>query len=191
MKYRLLIIAFLISSLCFAQEAALQFEKANQLYRDGKHQDAVDMYGQVYSNGFESSDLHYNMGNAYFKLNNIPRSIISYERAKRLSPGDEDILYNLRLANLKVIDKIEPLPELFFVGWWNSLVNIMSSSQWAVLIISLLWIIAIATAGLLLLKRISMQRILLILSGVAVFFVFISFICMYQRLSGKKAPKKR
>jgi tetratricopeptide (TPR) repeat protein len=187
MIHRLFILVLFISPLSFSQEAALQFENANQLYRDGKYQGAIDMYGQIYNNGFESPSLHYNMGNAFFKLNNISRSILSFERARRLSPSDEDILYNLRLANLKVIDKIEPVPELFFIGWWNSFVNLMSSSQWAVLIICLLWVTAIATAGLLLLKRAVVQRILLLLSMIAIFFTIISFVGMFQRLSDEKS----
>lgn len=184
---RLFIIALFISSLCFSQEARLQFEKANQLYRDGKYLDAVEMYGQIYRNGFESPSLHYNMGNAFFKLNNISRSILSYERAKRLSPGDEDVLYNLRLANLRVIDKIEPVPKLFFIGWWDSFVNLMPSSQWAVVIIFLLWVTVIASAGLLILKRIAVQRIFLFLSVFAIFFTIISFVGMYQRLSEEES----
>ena len=54
-------------------------------------------YEQVSKNGYESPALYYNLGNCYFKLHNLPAAILSYERARRLAPRDEDIAYNLRL----------------------------------------------------------------------------------------------
>jgi tetratricopeptide (TPR) repeat protein len=187
MTRRLYIVLCFISSLGYSQEAALQFERANQLYRDGKFQDAVEMYEQIDKNGFESPSLYYNMGNAFFKLNDVPRAILAYERAKRLSPGDEDILYNLRLANLRVIDKIEPVPKLFFIEWWNSFVNLTSASNWAVIIIFLLWVSVVSVAGLLLIRRAVLQRIFLLLTLAGIFLVIISSVCMYQRFSNEKS----
>jgi len=130
----------LFSSLVFGQEASLQFEQANQLYRNSDYKRAAQIYEQIEKNGYENPSLYYNLGNAYFKLHNIPAALLSYERARRLSPHDEDILYNLRLANVRVIDKIEPLPRLFFVEWWQSFIGLFSSDGWAVVGIVTLWI---------------------------------------------------
>src|SRR5881394_716957 len=96
-----------------AQEAGLLFNQANQLYRKAEYDKAATMYEQIIKNGYESPALYYNLGNARFKLKDVPGSIVNYERARRLAPRDEDIAYNLRLANLRVIDKIEPIPEFF------------------------------------------------------------------------------
>src|SRR6266849_1193138 len=111
----------------FAQEARLEFNQANQLYRDAQYDKAARLYEQVVKNGYESPALYYNLGNCYFKLRNIPASILNYERARRLSPHDDDISYNLRLANQRVVDKIEPLPQLFLVDWWNGYIGLFSA----------------------------------------------------------------
>src|SRR6059036_404081 len=128
MKRWYLVLLLFICQTLVAQEAVRQFEQANQLYRDGKYDQAAGLYEQVISNGYESAALYYNLGNACFKLKNTPSAILNYERAKRLAPHDEDILYNLRLANLRIVDKIEPIPQIFFIDWWRSLVNTFSSS---------------------------------------------------------------
>lgn len=78
-----------------------------------------------------SADIYYNLGNAYYRTENITRAVINYERALLLSPGDRDIRFNLQLARSKTIDKITPESEMFFVTWYRSLVNIMSVDGWA------------------------------------------------------------
>jgi tetratricopeptide (TPR) repeat protein len=123
-----------------AQEASVRFSGANDEYRAGKYREAAGMYEQILANGYESAALYYNLGNAYYKMENVPAAILNYERAKRLAPDDEDILYNLRIANLRVIDKIEPVPRLFFITWLDALLNLASSGGWAAIGIAALWL---------------------------------------------------
>ena len=67
---------------------------------------AVEGYQSILNSGFESAELYYNLGNAFYKLNNIPESNFFYEKAKSISPSDEDILMNLSFAQNLRIDKI-------------------------------------------------------------------------------------
>lgn len=97
------------------------FERGNQLYQEGDFAGAVEAYEAVRAAGFESAALHYNLGNAYFKTGDLGRSILEWERALVLSPGDEDALANLELARSLTADAIEPLPRFWLlsaVSWW-------------------------------------------------------------------------
>jgi len=58
---------------------------------------------------------------------------LNYERAKLLSPDDEDIAFNLQVVNQHVVDSIQELPGIFIVRWWNSLVNSQTTDTWAFL----------------------------------------------------------
>jgi tetratricopeptide (TPR) repeat protein len=78
-----------------------------------------------------SADLYYNLGNAYYRTENITRAVLNYERALLLAPGDRDIRFNLQMARSKTIDKITPEQEMFFVTWYHSLVNMASVDGWA------------------------------------------------------------
>jgi len=180
-RYLLVLLFLFYTSLTFSQEAIIQFEQANKFYRDGEYQKAAQMFEQIIKNGYESSSLYYNLGNAYFKLNNIPASILNYERAKRLSPNDDDINYNLRLANLRVIDKIEPIPHIFIIDWWNSLVNIFSSNGWAWMIIIFLWVAAFCGALIFIFRSSTLQRLAFFITIVAVISVLLSVICFIRR----------
>jgi len=77
--------------------------------------------------------LYYNLGNAYYRTENITRAVLNYERALLLSPSDPDIRFNLQMARSKTIDKIVPEQEMFFVTWYRSLVNMASVDGWAMI----------------------------------------------------------
>ena len=104
--------------------------EADAEYSKGNYQQAIAQYEEILKKGV-SADVYYNLGNAYFRTDNITKAILNYERAHILSPGDEDIQFNLQFARSKTIDKITPSDELFFVNWYRSLVNLTSVDRWA------------------------------------------------------------
>lgn len=92
---------------------------------------AVELYESILKNDGESSDIYYNLGNSYYKMNNIAKAVLNYERALLLNPGNGDIRFNLELARSKTVDKVTPPSEMFFVTWTQSLINTMSEKAWA------------------------------------------------------------
>ncbi len=137
---KLLFIIFLFGTLAVqADENQLLIDDANKKYNEASYREAADLYEKVLLNGFESSKLYYNLGNAYFKLKDMASAILYYEKANKISPGNEDILFNLKIANNNIVDKIEIVPELFYVRWWNTVTHIFTVDQWG--IISLIFII--------------------------------------------------
>jgi tetratricopeptide repeat protein len=94
-------------------------ESANQAYQSGEYLEAIDAYEAVLDAGFTSAGLEYNLGNAYFKSGDLGRSILHWERALSLSPGDPDTRANLDLARSLTVDVVEPLPTF----WLFSLVT--------------------------------------------------------------------
>lgn len=92
---------------------------------------AVELYESILKNEGESSDIYYNLGNSYYKMNNIAKAVLNYERALLLNPGNGDIRFNLELARSKTVDKVTPTSEMFFVTWTQSLINTMSEKAWA------------------------------------------------------------
>src|SRR5690606_40201598 len=94
-----------------AQQANMGFfEKGNSLYNQGEYQAAIEEYLKISENGEHSSELYYNLGNAYYKLNQIAPSIYYYEKALLLNPDDQDILNNLQYAQNMTVDAIDVMP---------------------------------------------------------------------------------
>ena len=127
---RLLILVFLLSPCLVAPASAVTKADADSAYVRGEYQQAIRDYETLLKQGV-SADLYYNLGNAYYRTENITRAVINYERALLLSPSDRDIRFNLQMARSKTIDKIEPEQEMFFVTWYRSLIILTSVDGWA------------------------------------------------------------
>ena len=110
--------------------SAITKQNADAEYQKGNYQQAIKDYEDLLSNGV-SAEIYYNLGNAYYRTDNITKAVLAYERAHLLSPGDEDINFNLQFARSKTIDKITPVSEMFFFTWYKSLVNFTSVDCWA------------------------------------------------------------
>jgi hypothetical protein len=116
----------------------------NKHYMDHDYEKAIDCYTRVVNMGFSAPSLYFNMGNAWYKQSNFPKAILYYEKARLLDPVDEDIRQNLAIANSRIVDKIENIPEFFLKRWMSSIAVLLSPDQWA--LVSLL-IFALALAA--------------------------------------------
>ena len=122
----------LLAMICLGGTSAKAVTKnnADTEYQKGNYQQAIRDYEEVLKIG-ESAEIYFNLGNAYYRTDNITKAVLNYERARLLSPGDDDINFNLQFARSKTIDKITPESEMFFVTWYKSLVNFTSVDNWA------------------------------------------------------------
>jgi tetratricopeptide (TPR) repeat protein len=139
----------LLCVLCFSvlnTHAASDFEQANLQYQKNDFKGAIETYNRIIKSGYEAPEVYYNLGNCYYKTNNIPESILNYERALKLAPRDEDIQFNLKLANLKVVDKIQTVDQIFFKRWLESLSNYFTTDSAATYTIIFMWIALIILA---------------------------------------------
>ena len=109
---------------------ALTKGDADKEYSHGNYQQAIRDYEELLKKD-KSAELYYNLGNAYYRTDNITHAVLSYERALLLSPGDDDIRFNLQMARSKTIDKITPESEMFFFTWYRALVSLTSVDGWA------------------------------------------------------------
>jgi tetratricopeptide (TPR) repeat protein len=134
-KKRYILIILLISlyfGIAVSQDTSKdKFYQGVTYFTAGSYKEALKAWTEIYNTGVRSANLDYNIGNAYFKLNNIPSAILYYERAYLLKPADEDINYNLQIARTLIVDRFQEIPELFFVRWYNFVSLFLSTNSWA------------------------------------------------------------
>ncbi len=123
-------VALLALALAASPAWGVTKKNADDEYRKGNYQQAIADYEELLRKE-PSAALHYNLGNAYYRTDNLPRAVLNYERALLLAPGDEDIRFNLDMARSKTIDKIAPRSEMFFITWSRALMNLASVDGWA------------------------------------------------------------
>jgi tetratricopeptide (TPR) repeat protein len=150
------------------------FFSSNQAYRQGRFQEAIDGYDQLIRSGCKEGNLYYNLGNAYFRMGQLGRAILNYERAHLLMPRDADLNFNLSHARDKTQDAVSESQDLvsitFFwlkdlsliklmwgfailnlLFWTALLIRLFFKFEWtyyACLISLILWIIAGTSFGL-------------------------------------------
>lgn len=172
---------FLFATISFAQSPDELMQQGNKFYQDSQYEAAITAYRKILSQGFESSTLYHNLGNAYFKNGQIGNAILFYEKGLRLSPGDEDLAYNLRIANSRTVDKITEVPKLFIVQWWDILVTSFSFSSWAVIVIIVYLIFLGGIAIYLLSRKFNLQRLGFITSSSTLAVLIISVVILIAR----------
>ncbi len=116
------------------------FNKANAAYKNQDFEAAAKLYEQLIKQGNFSPDVYYNLGNSYYKTENYGAAILNYERAKKFNGVADDIDYNLNLANMQCIDKIEPLPQVFYEKWFSEFIYSSTPDARAKMLVAALWI---------------------------------------------------
>lgn len=176
---------FFIIFLVFTSNQVIDdlFQKSNDYYTNGDYQNAVNGYLDVLDSGFESAELYFNLGNSFYKLNNIPDSNFYYEKAKSISPNDDDILTNLIFAKNLRIDKIEVLPITQMQNFKLSILNLFSEKGWSISLISLIWFMSFAFIFYIISKDSKFKRLYFTLSIV---FIILSSLTLFINFEKKK-----
>jgi len=165
--------------ICFTSLGQQQLiTQGDSAYNREAYTDAIGFYEDVLGQGYESAELYYNLGNAYFNINKLPEAILNYERAKVLAPSDNDISFNLNIANSMIPDKIEAVPEIFYVRWWKSLRDSVNLHTWTITSL-LIFAMLILSAGTFFLSRNIFMRKLSFWAGMVLILIGIGALAVY------------
>lgn len=178
MKKLVCIFLVFVSAFAQAQNPTL-FEEANEAYANDDFETAISKYEEILENGETSVATYYNLGNAYYKLNNVAPSIYYYEKALQLDPTDEDVQNNIEFARSMTIDDIPVTEETGFQKSINQFISTFSYNTWAYLSIVLSVIFVILFLFYFFSRKPVVKRTLFgaavftfLLGGISVFFAF-------------------
>lgn len=130
-KFSISIFCICLSSFMSANQINVLLDSANSAYSKGEFDKAIKGYETILASKQEAPEVYFNLGNAYYKSNNLAYAILNYERAIKLNPDNEDFNFNLKLANQRVEDQVDEAPVLFLTQWKNALISIMTEKGWS------------------------------------------------------------
>jgi len=183
-KYFSLFFLLVIAGNLFAQKDINDsLKKANDLYQTKNYEQAELIYLSLVNQGYKGTELFFNLGNTFYRENKLGLAILYYNKALVISPGDEDIKYNLDIANSRMVDKIDTLPEFFPFQWWESILSLFNLSGWTYLSYFLFLLLLVSISLYFLVKRIKIQRTSFFIGLVLLFFLIISAIFTSVRLN--------
>ncbi len=180
-----LIVLFLFSltGRLFAQSPDQLMLNANKLYQEGQYESAIQSYHKILSQGYESGPLYFNLGNAYFRTGKLGYAIYNYEKGLKLDPNDDDLTYNLRIANSRTVDKISEVPKLFIISWWEGIVTLLTITGWSVLVIVFYFILIAGVGVYLLIRKAILQRIAFITSSLSLAVLILISVFLFARIN--------
>ncbi len=171
----------------FASTSDDLLNTANQAYQDGNYQTAIQSYETLLSEYPNSTDLHFNLGNAYFRTKQLGKSILHLERAALFSPNDKDVQHNLAVVKDQLTDQIEVLPEFFMTRWWNGLRAALRPTGWGILGLLFLWA---GIGGLLLWQRGAQRKLRKQGFVIGILLLLLSILPFCLSFSGQKYLKE-
>ena len=158
-------------------------------YRSGNYKKAVEYYRNSLKKG-EASAVYYNMGNAYYRMADYPNAMLSYLKAQKLSPADDDIQHNIEITSSKTIDRIPVDADVIFVRWYKSLVFLFSINTWALISILSLALSLVAFLIYLFVNSLMIKRFSFYGSCVLFIVFLLSFLFAYQQRSSLMSHDK-
>lgn len=185
-KATMLLVLTLCMSFSALSASAMTKREADEAYSKGNYQQAIKTYEMLLKKT-PSAEIYYNLGNAYYRSDNIPQAIIAYNKALLISPADADIQHNLSVARTKTIDKMQPSQNTFIVAGWQAFVNIFNTNTWAYIAIISLLLVVLLTLTYLFAEAVILRQ-LGFFGAVLLFVVFLlSNICAYSQYSAMNA----
>ena len=130
-KILIIALSFLMNFALLALSPEAKYNDAHTAFKTNDFQKAANLYRQmVDEDSIVSADVYYNLANAYYRLNDFPSAILFYHKTLKLDADYVDAAYNLRLSERNLEDKIEPVPQLFYIRWYRSLCASLSTDSW-------------------------------------------------------------
>jgi tetratricopeptide (TPR) repeat protein len=132
--YAWILLLLILSTLeSFALSTEQQWQAANTFYHQKQYDSAATHYELLARSKPQNASLYFNLGNTYYKLNNIGLAVLNYERALRIDEGYKEAKENLALSHARTSNNISGSQEIFFVSWWHNISSPNNHSMWAML----------------------------------------------------------
>ena len=168
LKTILIILSFSFPLLAVQVETSRTYENGMNAYMKGQYDLALQEFESILSNNWDSPELYYNLGNAFYRSGNIAGAVWAFESCLKLSPTHHDAIYNLKLANLNVIYRMDLPAPPFYLKWYLGIKERYNPSKWLNIFLFILLLFALLMAA----SRITSFSVLGKLQGIIMTVLF-------------------
>ena len=177
---RLFLLLFFIGIPLFAVEEGISqyYKNGMDAYKKGQYDLAIQEFESILSNNWDSPELYYNLGNAFFRSGNTAGAVWAFESCLNLFPTHSDAKYNLKLANLKVIDRMDlPDPPLY-LQWYLGLKEQFTPTTWIHITLFIFFLFSLSVT----VNRLFLFSLVQNLRGIILTIFFISLLLTFHAI---------
>ena len=178
--HRFFLLLFFIGIPLFAveEEISQHYKSGMDAYKKGQYDLAIQEFESILSNNWDSPELYYNFGNAFFRSGNTAGAVWAFKSCLNLSPTHSDAKYNLKLANLKVIDRMGlPDPPLY-LQWYLGLKEQFTPTTWINITLFIFFLFSLSVT----VNRLFLFSLVQNLRGVILTIFFISLFLTFHSI---------
>lgn len=143
MKHCIILAAIILSSVSL--NALTTAQRADSAYNAENYRQAIELYQQAIAADGVSSDIYYNLGNAYYRNDMPGKAVLNYERALKINPSNGDARTNLNFVRNRIQDRPED-DTPFLTGLHRDITLSMSANAWAWTAFAIFLLLAAAAA---------------------------------------------
>ena len=186
MKRYIFVLSLAFASLVsFAASLSETKTLADSAYAKADYETAVKLYGKLAEQN-PTTDVCYNLGCAYYRIDDIAHSILWFERALKQNPSDKEVLFNLEMARTKTIDKIIPQHEFILFTYFHRVTNWFSLRTWTTIgllsfALMLVCLLVFWASGSVNIRKLTFSSAVILL-----LFAILSNVCAMQRRNFKQ-----
>lgn len=160
-------------------------DPAIKAYNEGDFRETIEILEkekkEQLEKGVESAQLYYNLGNAYFRVNDLAHARLNYEKALLLDPGDRDTRHNIDYLSTKIEDKILVADTFFLSTWFRAVQNLFASDTWAVISVVSFIILIVCLAAFFFTRQIFVKKTSFYIGIVAFLIVIFANVFSYRQ----------
>ena len=145
-RFKLIILILSYPVFAASENMSMHYEKGLDAYRNNQHDLAIQEFETILNNNWDSPELYYNLGNAFYRRGNTSGAVWAYESCLKLTPTHSDAEYNLRLANLNVKDRVDLPDPPIYLKWYMGIKERYAPSMWINITLFILLILSLLTA---------------------------------------------
>ena len=142
-RFKFIILILTCPMFAGTESMNLHYEKGLDAYRNNQYDFAIQEFETILDNNWDSPELYYNLGNAFYRSSNTSGAVWAYESCLKLSPTHADAEYNLTLANLKVIDRVDLPDPPIYLKWYMGIKERYTPSIWINITLFILLLLAL------------------------------------------------
>ena len=103
------------------------------MYQQKEYEQAATKLLSLVDDGYTNASVHYNLGNAFYRQNEIGKAILHFEKALKINPDHADAAHNLKIANKRVADKFNAVPTPPLRQIFIDVSNVLNTDAWAII----------------------------------------------------------
>ncbi len=127
----------------FAQDSESTFNEGVKAYEAGDYQTALEQFSSLVFKHIENADIYYNIGNCYYRLDDLGDAILNYKRALRIDPSHARAQNSLNFALTQIQDKQNPEQEDVVSGMLGKINRLISLNALAIIVVALLAVVVL------------------------------------------------